>query len=103
MITEQFPPALHAEVSQALHYYASSRGAASEDVRLMALRKTVCRHAHTMHMTPEHMVIAIGRAFEGVMSYSPAESVSLRNAYDRLVSGCVTEFDVPTVPPRSVS
>ena len=103
MITEQFPPALHAQVSQALHYYASSKGAASENVRLMALRKTVCRHAHTTHMTPEHMVIAIGRAFEGVMCYSPAETVSLRSAYDRLVSGCVTEFTVPTVPPRIVS
>ena len=102
MNPEQFPAALHAEVAQALHYYASSRGAASEDVRLTALRKIVCRHAHTTQMTPEHMVTAIGRAFEGVTSYSTAEGVALRNGYNRLGNGCVTEYSVPPVLPRGV-
>ena len=55
-----------------------------------------------MHMTPEHMVIAIGRAFEGVTSYSSAEGVALRNGYNRLVNGCVTEYAVPPVSPRGV-
>lgn len=92
MNPEQFPAALHAEVAQALHYYASSRGAVPEDIRLVAVKKAVCRHAHTTHMTPEGMVIAIGRAFEGVTSYSPAGNVALRFAYNRLVAHCVKEY-----------
>ena len=97
MTPQQFPAALHAEVAQALHYYASSRGAAPEDVRLVAVRKAVCRHARTTHMTPEGMVIAIGRAFEGVTSYSPAGNVALRFAYDSLVTDCVKAYTPATM------
>ena len=97
MIPEQFPAALHAQVAQALHYYASSRGAASEDVRLMALRKTVCRHAHSTSMTREDMLSAIGCAYEGVLTYSAADVVALRFAHNRLVDSCVKEYAIPTV------
>ena len=103
MTTEQFPAALHAEVSQALHYYASSRGAVREDVRLVAVRKAVCRHAHGTHMTRESMVIAIDRAFEGVTSYSPAENVALRFAYNRLVAHCVKEYSPVKMSPAEAS
>jgi hypothetical protein len=97
MSPQQFPAALHAQVAQALHYYASSRGAANEDIHLVAIRKAVCRHAQASHMSPEGMVIAIGRAFEEVTPYSSAERVSLRFAYDSLVSSCVTGY-APSVP-----
>lgn len=97
MNTEQFPAALHAQVAQALHYYASSRGAANENMHLVAIRKAVCRHAHAAHMTPEGMVIALGRAFEGVTLYSSAETISLRFAYDSLVTSCVNGY-VTAVP-----
>ena len=103
MNPEQFPAALHAEVAQALHYFASSRGAVPEDVRLVAVRKAVCRHAHTTHMTPEGMVIAIGRAFEGVTSYSIAGNVALRIAYNRLVANCVKEYAPAKMPPVEAS
>jgi hypothetical protein len=103
MNPEQFPAALHAEVAQALHYHASSRGAVPEGVRLVAVRKAVCRHARTTHMTPEGMVIAIGRAFEGVTSYSPAENVALRSAYNRLVTNCVKEYLPEKISPAEAS
>ena len=103
MIPEQFPAALHAEVAQALHYYASSRGAVPEDLRLVAVRKAVCRHAHTMHMTREGMVIAIGRAFEGVTLYSRVEDVALRFAYNRLVAHCVKEYSPTKRSPAEAS
>jgi hypothetical protein len=103
MNPNQFPAALHAEVAQALHYHASSRGAAPEDVRLVAVRKAVCRHAHTAHMTPEGMVIAIGRAFEGVACYSHAGDVALRFAYDRLVTNCVKEYSPAKISPAEAS
>ncbi|MDQ2666361.1 MAG: hypothetical protein M3Z05_10160 [Gemmatimonadota bacterium] len=92
MHTEQFPAALHAQVAQALHYYASSRGSAPEDVRLVAARKAVCRHAISARMTPEAMVIAIGRAFEGVTAYDRSADRVLRTAYERLVSNCVQGY-----------
>jgi hypothetical protein len=99
----QFPAALHAEVAQALHYYASSRGAVPEDIRLLVVRKAVCRHAHATHMTREGMVIAIGRAFEGVTSYSPAADAAMRFAYNRLVAHCVKEYSSLKMSPAEAS
>ena len=103
MNTNQFPAALHAEVAQALHYYASSRGAVPEDIRLGAVGKAVCRHAHIAHMTREGMVIAIGRAYEGVTSYSSGGSAALCFAYNHLVATCIKEYSPVRMSPAEAS
>ena len=76
----------------ALEAYVSTKGAVTENERLQTAMDRVCSEAHKLGMTPEAMVIAVRAAYESVVAVKRLNDAMLRNAYDRLLSGCIQAY-----------
>lgn len=92
MLALNFSPDLQQELAEALRQYASTRGAPEADQRLNAATDAVCEHAHRAGTTPEAMVVALRRIYrEAAVGHPPGEEW-LRQAYDRLLAGCLQAY-----------
>jgi hypothetical protein len=101
---QQFSPELERELTLAMRGYAVTLGATSEAMRLQTAMQRVCTEARQLSMPPERMVVELKRLYHGIAAKDVRMREQLRDAYDRLLSGCIRSYFAASAPsPHDVS
>jgi len=95
---QQFSPDLERELSQAMRGYAVTLGATTEAIRLQTAMQRVCTEARQLSMPPERMVVELKRLYHGIAAQDARMQEQLRDAYDRLLSGCIQSYFAASSP-----